>query len=337
MDPISVVIPTFNRAGVVGRAVDSVLRQSYPPKQIIVVDDGSTDSTPEILRRYGDTIEYVRQENAGASAARNRGILLARHPWIAFLDSDDYWMPEHLARMAGAIDATGGQARFYFSDMQLAPTKDATLWPAIGFRPRAPLHLTPDATGWMLMRRQPAMPQCSVFKATAFQEHGGFDPAIGRYRISVEDAELFCRLGIGGPVCAVAGVGCIQTSDVPATDRLTGTVSRRPVDYWTCNVMLWRQVLVRFPSLAPAYRRLVRSSLADSYLRLGKSLWASGKVALGAWSLLQMAVTEPHFCLWLIRNGSARGWHSRVRLSCPEVEGETSCVADILQADHEPR
>src|SRR4030095_4422896 len=105
MESISVVIPTFNRAGVVKRALESALRQSLPPAQIIVIDDGSTDDTREVLGGYGDTIEYVRQENAGASVARNRGIALARHPWIAFLDSDDYWLPDHLARPAGRIGA----------------------------------------------------------------------------------------------------------------------------------------------------------------------------------------------------------------------------------------
>src|SRR5215831_13254013 len=115
MEPISAIIPTFNRAGVVGRAVESALRQSYPPREVIVVDDGSTDETPEVLRGYGAAIRYVPQENSGASAARNRGIALARHPWIAFLDSDDYWTPDYLARMAEAIDATAGEARFYFS------------------------------------------------------------------------------------------------------------------------------------------------------------------------------------------------------------------------------
>src|SRR5262249_52053928 len=182
MQPMSVIIPTFNRARVLARAVDSVLSQSYPAGQLIVVDDGSTDETSELLRRYGDAIQYVYQENAGASAARNRGIALARHPWIAFLDSDDYWTPNYLARMAEAIDATAGEARFYFSDMQLARTDGDTLWRAIGFRPRPPFHLLHDATRWMLMKRQPAALPCSVFKASAFQEHGGFDVAIGHYR-----------------------------------------------------------------------------------------------------------------------------------------------------------
>jgi glycosyltransferase involved in cell wall biosynthesis len=325
MESISVVIPTFNRAGVVKRALESALRQSLRPAQIIVIDDGSTDDTREVLGRYGDTIEYVRQENAGASVARNRGIALARHPWIAFLDSDDYWLPDHLARTAGAIDATGGQARFYFNDMQLAPTGDATLWLTLGFRPRTPFHLVPDATAWMLLtRRQPAMLQCSVFKATSFQQQGGFDPAIGQYRAAVEDAELFCRLGIGGPVCAVAGVGCVQTSDVTDGKRLTDAPSRREVNYRICNVMLWRRVLARFPHLDPVYRRLVRSNLADAYLRLGKSLLASRKIPRGVWSLLQVAATDPRFFLWLVRNGSSRGWSSGVRPPCPELEDVTS-------------
>ena len=68
---------------------------------------------------YGNRIEYVWQQNAGPSVARNTGAMYARNEWVAFLDSDDYWTPLHLARMAKAIEKTGGHARFYFSDMQM--------------------------------------------------------------------------------------------------------------------------------------------------------------------------------------------------------------------------
>jgi len=90
---VSVIIPTYNRAGSVVRAVESALNQTAPPMEVIVVDDGSTDATPEALRPFGDRIVYIRQENQGVSAARNAGIAASRGSLIAFLDSDDIWMP----------------------------------------------------------------------------------------------------------------------------------------------------------------------------------------------------------------------------------------------------
>ena len=89
MPTVSVIIPTFNRAEKVVRAVSSVLNQEYQDFEILVVDDGSTDNTAEALSNYNSAIHYIRQsENRGVSAARNRGIKRSVAPWIAFLDSD---------------------------------------------------------------------------------------------------------------------------------------------------------------------------------------------------------------------------------------------------------
>jgi glycosyltransferase involved in cell wall biosynthesis len=101
---ISVVIPVYNREQTIGRAIDSVLAQELLPEEIIVVDDGSTDDTPEILNLYLPKIQVVRQENKGVSAARNRGIEVAAGKWIAFLDSDDEWMPDKLQKQIVFIE-----------------------------------------------------------------------------------------------------------------------------------------------------------------------------------------------------------------------------------------
>lgn len=93
---ISVVIPTYNNERWLSRAIDSVLAQSRSADEILVVDDGSTDRTPEVAAAYGSKIRYLRQENAGASVARNTGIQAASGEWIAFLDADDEWLPNKL-------------------------------------------------------------------------------------------------------------------------------------------------------------------------------------------------------------------------------------------------
>ena len=99
MKEVNVIIPTFNRALKVVRAVDSVLKQTYKDFEITVVDDGSTDNTSQLLAPFNAEITYISHpNNKGVSAARNTGIKASQSPLIAFLDSDDYWLPEKLGQ-----------------------------------------------------------------------------------------------------------------------------------------------------------------------------------------------------------------------------------------------
>jgi len=93
---VSVIIPTYNRESMVVEAVESVLAQSMTDFELIVINDGSTDETEERLSAYGSRLKNYQQENAGVSAARNRGIKFSTAPLIAFLDSDDLWLPSKL-------------------------------------------------------------------------------------------------------------------------------------------------------------------------------------------------------------------------------------------------
>lgn len=106
---VSVIIPTYNRAHCVGDAIDSVLSQDPPPDQVIVIDDGSTDETPEVLAGYGDRITVLRQANGGAGAARTAGLKHVRGHWITFLDSDDLWLPGRLALLHRDLAASNVQ------------------------------------------------------------------------------------------------------------------------------------------------------------------------------------------------------------------------------------
>jgi hypothetical protein len=97
MHSVTVIIPAFNASLCLQRCLESVFSQQYLPVQIIVVNDGSTDNTKEIAANYASRIEYFEQENRGPGAARNVGIKVARGDYIAFLDADDYWMPNFLS------------------------------------------------------------------------------------------------------------------------------------------------------------------------------------------------------------------------------------------------
>jgi glycosyltransferase involved in cell wall biosynthesis len=113
---VSVIIPTYNRAGKIARSVKSVLRQTYAPLEIVVVDDGSTDDTTSvvgaIVRNHGN-VTYHHQPNRGCAAARNEGLRLARGELLAFLDSDDAWLPKAAESLVDALLATG--ADFVYS------------------------------------------------------------------------------------------------------------------------------------------------------------------------------------------------------------------------------
>ena len=97
---VSVIIPTYNRDWIVGEAIDSVLDQDFDDYELMVVDDGSDDRTPQILAAYANRITVLHQPNRGVSAARNRGIAAAAGRLIAFLDSDDLWLPQKLSTQA---------------------------------------------------------------------------------------------------------------------------------------------------------------------------------------------------------------------------------------------
>jgi glycosyltransferase involved in cell wall biosynthesis len=105
---IAVVIPTQNRRGLIARAIDSVQRQSRPANEILVVDDGSTDDTADFVARAYPDVRLLRQENRGVSAARNAGVRAAKGELIAFLDSDDEWLPRKLERQLQAMEECPG-------------------------------------------------------------------------------------------------------------------------------------------------------------------------------------------------------------------------------------
>lgn len=102
--PVSVIVPTYNCGRYIADAIDSILRQTVQPEQIVIVDDGSTDETELVVRRYKDArIEYTKQTHAGVAAARNTGLNEARCEFVTFLNADDRWGPEFIERMHGFL------------------------------------------------------------------------------------------------------------------------------------------------------------------------------------------------------------------------------------------
>ena len=123
---VTAVIPTYNRRSYIARAINSVLAQTVPVDEILVVDDGSTDGTAEFLsERYGERVRVIRQANTGVSGARKQGIQHANGDWIAFLDSDDEWLPRRNAQLLEAAQRVGDDVAWIFGDMQVITDQDA--------------------------------------------------------------------------------------------------------------------------------------------------------------------------------------------------------------------
>ena len=104
MPLVSVIIPTFNRVDVLPRSIHSVLKQTFQDIELIVVDDGSTDSTDDLIAGFSGSIRYLRQDHKGVSAARNKGIVASNGKLLAFLDSDDEWRQDKLEKQLKLYD-----------------------------------------------------------------------------------------------------------------------------------------------------------------------------------------------------------------------------------------
>lgn len=252
-----------------GRAIRSVLAQTHQADEVLIVDDGSTDATGAVLAEFDGAIRVLRIENCGAAIARNRGVAATTASWIAFLDSDDYWVDDHLERISAAIEATDGRAWVYFDDTArpAGGSGDVSLFELADLSVEGPHEFIEDASSWVLRPRQPAMLQSSVFARDAWESIGGLWPVLR----SRHDTHVFLRLGIGGPMCAVAGIGCRMTDDDTSGNRqmdAMGTGSRR---YWEHTVHLYSDVLARHgQSLRESDAASLRSRLARGHLALAR-------------------------------------------------------------------
>lgn len=192
MSKVSVIIPTYNRAAVVPEAVRSVLAQDGVDLEVIVVDDGSTDGTEQVLAPWMDRIRYVRKENGGVSSARNRGVREATGDWIAFLDSDDVWQPGKLRRQLDCAARNGAKVCFCCSiDEDGNPLDDIQLMNP-GLAPGSTLHHPARDCRLFMHSRHPFL-QSLLVERKALEATGGFDASL---RVA-EDTRLIYQLVLG--------------------------------------------------------------------------------------------------------------------------------------------
>lgn len=188
---ISVVIPTYNRDAVISRAIDSVLAQNLPAKQIIVVDDGSTDDTQNRVSNQYPQVELISTDNKGVSAARNLGIQAATGDWVAFLDSDDEWLADKLLKQSEAIEHSKG--------FLICHTDE--IWIRNGVRVN-PMKKHAKPGGWIFQQCLPlccVSPSSVLIHKTIFDSVGMFDENLP----ACEDYDLWLRIFSRYPILLV--------------------------------------------------------------------------------------------------------------------------------------
>lgn len=307
MGNVSVVIPTYNRAEHVVGAVKSALEQSRPPAEVIVVDDGSTDQTPEVVSAMPGPVRQVRQENAGVSAARNRGVQEATGDWVAFLDSDDRWNVDKLQCQMAALE-WGDGGRWSVADAHVVPAASSPDPDYRAFNRGYPLLEETDQdaevwfarhlkAGWIeesgkdlklyvgdlfpiLLRGNLIQPSGLIVERRLFEEVGGFDSS----RRLAEETEFALRLAATG-ARAVVVMEPLYRWVVGDYESLTSSQNTVPLirSALECIDQIRRERGAFSPEEADAYRigrrllqrRLVYALLADLERREARRVAAS--------------------------------------------------------------
>jgi glycosyltransferase involved in cell wall biosynthesis len=222
---VSALIPTYNRRSHVFRAIDSVLAQTVPVDEIIVVDDGSTDGTAEAIRtRYESRVVIFTQTNSGVSAARNRGIREARSEWIAFLDSDDIWLPTKIERQIEALAMLGSEFGFCFTDNVFVgnPHMTRSVFEETGFEAASGFGPLEGPTDRLVSGKEPFFTSSLFVLRSLLEELDGFDETL----IVGEDADLVFRLSFKTKFCFVAAP-LAEVDRTPSRDGLCNLYTTR--------------------------------------------------------------------------------------------------------------
>lgn len=262
---VSVVIPLYNKVGLVGQTIGSVLAQTSQEFEIVVVDDGSTDQSAAVVRSFDDPrIRLLEQRNAGAAAARNAGIKASRGEWIAFLDADDLWLPDHLAQHMALLDRHP-QLQWssgFFERRSKSGTPRVAL--DLGFLSRQMEgEVVRDALS--LLPRGFLWTGAMVVRKSVFAEVGYLDPALR----TAEDLDMWLRIALRHPRMAY----CIKPTALYSVD-VDNSLTRQRVSNPTAlpHFLFARKHLPDLSALPPdgseAARSLARGLVAIGIKRL---------------------------------------------------------------------
>lgn len=340
---VSAIIPTYNRAALVGRAIESALRQSYPDVEIIVVDDGSTDETPEVVASFGPAVRYLRQRNAGVAAARNHGFRESRGEYVALLDSDDAWLPWKIDAQVRILQRFP-EVGMVWTDMTAVDDKGDELYSkylsvlydiheetkleqvcrafsTLDVWPEAPDHLRRCSIlvggifPQMLLGNHVHTPTV-LLRRSRLARTGGFDES---FRVAGEDYEFHLR------TCAM---GDVALWEVPSTlYRIDGgddqiTSPQRLVHMARANLVTVERWLDNVPDDIELDEERITARLAEAHGWIGEEALRSGNAAearthllaslrLGRLELRRLAMLALSSMPSLLRRAVLAGWRAR--------------------------
>jgi glycosyltransferase involved in cell wall biosynthesis len=310
MNPkVSVVIPTYERAGKVQGAIESVLAQTFSDLEVIVVDDGSLDGTGQILHEtFGDRIRYYFQPNQGASVARNRGVAEARGEWVAFLDSDDLWEKEKMEWQFRALEQFGPQCGACYTDVRFfnhSETRTFFQMAEENYRHEAELGVNAEVMRLVVRPGGAGMVVClsSLLARTDFVKRTGFDPKL----LYSQDSEFLFRLAMLTGFCYV-NRPLVRFDRAPAEIRHVGVSGDwNKMEFFLQDSQLRLEGLLRLSESLPKQVRvvirerlsLIHSGWANWYLERGDFAKARKAASRAAQTNLNFNLAVKWLLTWM--------------------------------------
>ena len=302
---LSVVIPCFNAARYIASAIDSVLEQQWPELEIVVIDDGSTDGSADLVAAGYPQVRVIRQANAGVAEARNRGIREARGTWIAFLDADDLWLPGKLLAQSALLRADP-TARMVYAAWQVwqseKPVPDAADRAALLAGADDPARWS-GASGWIYPE---LLLDCAVWTSTVvahralFDEIGAFDSGL---RVG-EDYDLWLRASRVTPIlrverpCALYRTHAASITHAAPRENYRSIVVSRAIARWGYG----------HERAGSAARARVRRALANSWTDFAASSLNAGDLGRATRGALMSLRTDPTYGVgWKVLMKTALG------------------------------
>lgn len=262
--PVAAVVPTFNRADILGETLAAILNQTHLPAEVVVVDDGSpTDATEQLVAAFGPPVRYVRVPNGGPSAARNAGVAASTAEWVAFCDDDDLWTPDYLTR-AAALVAAAPDVQSVFADLKYVrdgvwdeQTKfadaPACYWDGT-FAAVGSDRVYRESFYRRVFRFNPVYPSSTILRRSTFDALGGYTAALSR--LGPEDWEFTLRLMDRPPVG-------VLFAPLVGIRKHTGNRSGGKAFMNDGGLTILRHILQHHPQAAGDFRPEVEAKLAE--------------------------------------------------------------------------
>ena len=273
MPKVSVIIPAYNRANLLPRALETVFQQTFKDYEVIVVDDGSQDETPDDMKQFAGRVKYIRKENGGSASARNRGIEESRGEYIAFLDSDDTWVPEKLVEQVNVLDAHPNVGIVY-ARMPIINAQGER----VGTKPAG----VSGKNFQELLKVWGDLPTSTVMtRRECFDKAGMFDPAL----TTMQDIDMWLR------IARHYDLHEIENKTLAYYYRHEDQITSSKIKVYGGLVKIYQKI---FKTFADAPRDLMVRRIASNQYMLSRSYYDEGLYWPALKNLVETLYTYPH-------------------------------------------